>query len=78
MRVLIADTLEQSGRDALEEAGLEIDYRPQLESGDLAEAVRAADVLVVRSTRVPAEVFAEAGPLGLVIRAGAGHNNIDS
>jgi D-3-phosphoglycerate dehydrogenase len=78
MRVLIADTLEQSGRDALEEAGLEIDYRPQVESGDLAEAVRAADVLVVRSTRVPAEVFAEAGPLGLVIRAGAGHNNIDS
>ncbi|HEX2420483.1 MAG TPA: NAD(P)-dependent oxidoreductase [Acidimicrobiia bacterium] len=78
MRVLIADTFEQSGRDALEAAGLEIDYQPQLESGALAAAARGADVLVVRSTKVPADVFAEAGPLGLVIRAGAGHNTIDS
>ncbi|MGH8926304.1 MAG: NAD(P)-dependent oxidoreductase [Acidimicrobiia bacterium] len=78
MRVLIADTFEQSGRDALESSGFAIDYRPQLESGDLSSAVKTADVLVVRSTRVPAEVFDETGPLGLVIRAGAGHNTIDS
>ncbi|MGH8958905.1 MAG: NAD(P)-dependent oxidoreductase [Acidimicrobiia bacterium] len=78
MRVLIADTFEQSGRDALESAGFAVDYQPQLDSGALASAVTDADVLVVRSTRVPAEVFAEGGPLGLVIRAGAGHNTIDS
>ena len=78
MRVLIADTFEQSGRDALESAGFAIDYQPQLGSGDLATAVKNADVLVVRSTEVPAEVFDAAGPLGMVIRAGAGHNTIDS
>ncbi|HEX5722792.1 MAG TPA: NAD(P)-dependent oxidoreductase [Acidimicrobiia bacterium] len=78
MRVLIADSFEQSGRDALESAGFAIDYQPQLNSGDLASAVKKADVLVVRSTKVPGEVFAEPGPLGMVIRAGAGHNTIDS
>jgi D-3-phosphoglycerate dehydrogenase len=78
MRVLIADSFEQSGRDALESAGFAIDYQPQLDSSSLAAAVKNADVLVVRSTNVPAEVFAEAGPLGMVIRAGAGYNTIDS
>jgi D-3-phosphoglycerate dehydrogenase len=78
MRVLIADSFEQSGRDALESAGFAIDYQPQLDAGGLASAVKEADVLVVRSTKVPAEVFADPGPLGLVIRAGAGHNTIDS
>jgi D-3-phosphoglycerate dehydrogenase len=78
MRVLIADSFEQSGRDALESAGFAIDYQPQLDAGGLASAVKDADVLVVRSTKVAAEVFAEPGPLGMVIRAGAGHNTIDS
>jgi D-3-phosphoglycerate dehydrogenase len=36
----------------------------------------AADVLVVRSTEVPADVL-RAGRLGLVVRAGAGYNTID-
>ena len=78
MRVLIADTFEQSGRHALESSGFSVDYQPQLNSSDLTSAVKDAEVLIVRSTRVPAEVFAEGGPLGLVIRAGAGHNTIDS
>ncbi len=78
MRILLADAFEQSGLDALAEGGFEIDYRPQLQSADLAAAVGEADVLVVRSTRVEADVFAEPGPLGLVIRAGAGTNTIDT
>jgi D-3-phosphoglycerate dehydrogenase len=77
MRVLFADAFEQSGLDALKEEGYEIDYRPQLTASDLAGAVGEADVLVVRSTRVDADVFEKAGPLGLVIRAGAGTNTID-
>lgn len=77
MRVLIADAFEQSGLDELREEGYELDYRPQLTASDLAGAVGEADVLVVRSTRVDADVFENAGPLGLVIRAGAGTNTID-
>ena len=78
MRILLADAFEQSGLDALAQSGFEIDYRPQLQSADLAAAVAETDVLVVRSTRVEADVFAEPGPLSLVIRAGAGTNTIDT
>ncbi len=78
MRILFADAFEQSGLDLLSERGHEIDYRPQLQTEDLADAVVDVDVLVVRSTRVDADTFAREGPLGLVIRAGAGTNTIDT
>lgn len=78
MRILIADSFEQSGRDALAGRGYEVDYRPQLQSQELAEAIGEAEVLVVRSTRVEAATFEVESPLGIVIRAGAGTNTIDS
>jgi D-3-phosphoglycerate dehydrogenase / 2-oxoglutarate reductase len=78
MRVLIADSFERSGIDALTAAGMDVTVDPQLSGTVLAEAVAAQrpDVLVVRSTKVPEEVLA-AGPLKLVVRAGAGYNTID-
>ncbi|MHB1008988.1 MAG: phosphoglycerate dehydrogenase [Propionibacteriaceae bacterium] len=78
MRVLIADSFERSGVDALTAAGMDVTVDPQLSGASLAEAVAAQrpDVLVVRSTKVPEEVLA-AGPLKLVVRAGAGYNTID-
>jgi D-3-phosphoglycerate dehydrogenase len=77
MKILIADAFEQSGVDALTEAGHDLDYQPTLTSAQLAATVGGAEVLVVRSTRVEADVFEVDGPLGLVIRAGAGTNTID-
>jgi D-3-phosphoglycerate dehydrogenase / 2-oxoglutarate reductase len=78
MRVLIADSFERSGVDALTAAGMDITVDPGLSGASLAEAVAAQrpDVLVVRSTKVPEDVLA-AGPLKLVVRAGAGYNTID-
>lgn len=78
MRVLIADSFETSGVEALEAAGMEVTVDPSLAGEALAEAVasHAPDVLVVRSTKVAADVLA-AGPLKLVVRAGAGYNTID-
>jgi D-3-phosphoglycerate dehydrogenase len=78
MRVLIADSFERSGIDALTAAGMDVTVDPQLSGSSLAEAVASQqpDVLVVRSTKVPEEVLA-AGPLKLVVRAGAGYNTID-
>jgi D-3-phosphoglycerate dehydrogenase len=78
MRILFADTFEQAGLDVLVKSGFDIDYQPQLQTQQLAAALGAADVLVVRSTRVGAEVFEAGGPLSLVIRAGAGTNTIDA
>ena len=78
MRVLIADKFEQSGRDGLQALGCEIAYQPDLKDDALVEAIRkeAPDVLVVRGTKVT-EPMLDAGPLKLVVRAGAGFNTID-
>ena len=78
MKVLIADSFEQRGIDALKAAGCEVVYQPELKDEGLARAIHdvAADVLVVRSTAVTAHML-ESGALSLVVRAGAGVNTID-
>lgn len=78
MKVLIADKFEQSGLDGLQSLGCEISYQADLKDDALIEAIRqtAPDVLVVRGTKVT-EPMLEAGPVKLVVRAGAGYNTID-
>jgi D-3-phosphoglycerate dehydrogenase / 2-oxoglutarate reductase len=78
MKVLIADKFEKSGLDGLQALGCEISYQPDLKDDALVEAVRQVtpDVLVVRGTKVT-EPMLEAGPVKLVVRAGAGYNTID-
>ncbi len=78
MKVVIADKFEQSGIDGLRHAGCEVVYQPDLKDAALADAVQTlgANVLVVRGTKVTAEVL-DAGPLALIVRAGAGYNTID-
>jgi D-3-phosphoglycerate dehydrogenase len=78
MKVLIADKFEKSGLDGLATLGCEVDFQPDLKDATLVEAVKKteADVLVVRSTKVT-EPMLDAGRLSLVVRAGAGYDNID-
>ena len=78
MRVLVADTFEQSGLDGLTALGCAVSYLPDAKDEALADAVRStgADVLVVRSTPVK-EAALDAGSLSLIVRAGAGVNTID-
>jgi D-3-phosphoglycerate dehydrogenase / 2-oxoglutarate reductase len=78
VKVLVADKFEQSGIDGLKAAGCSVLYQPDLKDDALTQAVKetAADVLVVRSTKVTAAML-EAGALSLVVRAGAGYNTID-
>jgi D-3-phosphoglycerate dehydrogenase len=78
MRVLIADKFEPSGRAGLAAAGCEVLYQPGTKEQALVQAIAAArpDVLVVRSAKVT-EPMLDAGPLKLVVRAGAGYNTID-
>ena len=78
MKVLVADQFEQSGLDGLAAAGCDVVYDPALHDDGLAQGLRetAADVLVVRSTKVTAAVM-DAGSLALIVRAGAGYNTID-
>lgn len=78
MLVLIADKFEQSGRDGLAAAGCELSYQPDLKDDLLIAAISTTrpDVLVVRGTKVT-EPMLDAGPVKLVVRAGAGYNTID-
>jgi len=78
MKILIADKFEQSGRDGLQALGCDISYQPDLKDELLANAIATLkpDVLVVRGTKVTEPMLA-AGPIKLVVRAGAGYNTID-
>ena len=78
MLVLIADKFEKSGLDGLKALGCEISYQAELKDDTLVAAIKAAqpDVLVVRGTKVTEPMLA-AGPVKLVVRAGAGYNTID-
>lgn len=78
MKILIADKFEQSGRDGLQALGCEISFQPDLKDEALVAAIATEkpDVLVVRGTKVTEPMLA-AGPLKLIVRAGAGYNTID-
>src|SRR5215813_12793193 len=78
MKILIADKFEQSGRDGLAALGCEVTFQPDLKDDTLVDAIATEkpDVLVVRGTKVTEPMLA-AGPIKLVVRAGAGYNTID-
>ena len=79
MRILCADTLadelleplRSEGHEVVVDAALTVDTLPA------ALAENPADVLVVRSTKVNREAITASNQLGLIVRAGAGTDNID-
>jgi D-3-phosphoglycerate dehydrogenase / 2-oxoglutarate reductase len=77
MRILVADRLPDRFVEAMERRGHECVTDAGLTEASLPASVRGVDVLVVRSTRVTAAVFAAADSLRLVVRAGSGTNTID-
>jgi D-3-phosphoglycerate dehydrogenase len=79
MRVLIADKFEKVGIDGLKELGCEVESQPDLGPDTLPGALERVDpqILIVRSTKVTAAALKSAASLSLVIRAGAGVDNID-
>jgi D-3-phosphoglycerate dehydrogenase len=79
MRILVADKFEDSGLTGLRDLGVEVLYEPDLKDDALCNALEAteAEVLVVRSTQVPGSAM-ECSKLALIVRAGAGTNNIDT
>lgn len=65
-------------RQIVEEAGYELSLLEKYtDKGQLLEAVADADALIVRSDKITAEVIAAAKQLRIVVRAGAGYDNID-
>ncbi|MEJ5305229.1 MAG: 3-phosphoglycerate dehydrogenase family protein [Ignavibacteria bacterium] len=76
MKVLIADKFPEKYIEELKNLGLEVIYNPKLGENDLPEAAKEVDILVVRSTVVNEKTIYESKNLSLIVRAGAGVNNI--
>ncbi len=65
-------------REILEAAGHELVlFEKYAEQSDLVAAVADAEALIIRSDKVTAEVIAAAPKLKIVVRAGAGYDNVD-
>jgi len=79
VNVLIADKMETDCIRGIESLGCAVHFDADLGPETLAEAVRKceAEILVVRSTKVPGSVLEGAPTLRGIIRAGAGTDNID-
>ena len=77
MKILIADSFPASHENQLRTDGHQITADAALEGDALQGAIADHEVLIVRSTKVPAAVLEAASNLNLVIRAGAGTNTID-
>ncbi len=77
MKVLIADKFPETYIDQLKQNNVDVIYNPMLGEKDLPEAAKEVDCIVVRSTVVNSETIEKSEKLKLIIRAGAGVNNID-
>jgi D-3-phosphoglycerate dehydrogenase len=80
LNILIADKFEAAGVRGLENLGCDVVMNPELSPETLPAALREhnPDVLIVRSTTVTRSAVESAAKLSLIIRAGAGYDNIDA
>ena len=77
MRILIADKLPQEHVRLLRGIVGEVEYAPELTDVTLADHIPNVNILVVRATKVRSGVIERADSLELIVRSGAGFENID-
>lgn len=78
MKVLICDPVAPDRIQALKNAGIEVDDRPDITAEELLRNVAGYDGMVVRSrTPVPKEVIDAATDLKIIVRGGVGLDSID-
>lgn len=78
-RVLICDSIDNSGIESLKKSGMKVDYQPNINSAQLGTVAKNYDVLVVRSrTKITKEIIeASAQNVKIIARVGVGLDNID-
>lgn len=77
MRVVVADKFPEKYITELQNLNLDVIYNPKLGADDLVDAAKNASIVIVRSTVVNEACIKNSDELSLIIRAGAGVNNID-
>jgi D-3-phosphoglycerate dehydrogenase len=78
MNVLSADKLDASALAGLQAAGFRVSQCKGLAPGNLPPEAAQAEILIVRSTLVPAALLPGLPALKLILRAGAGTDTIDA
>lgn len=79
MKVLIPEKLAKEGIAVLEQAGVDVTFKPETTPEELVEMIPEYDGLIVRSaTTVTREVIEAGTNLKVIGRAGVGVDNIDS
>ncbi|XP_053483244.1 D-3-phosphoglycerate dehydrogenase isoform X1 [Ictalurus furcatus] len=77
-RVLISESVDPCCKKILQENGVEVTERTNMNKDELKAQIKDFDGLVVRSaTKVSADVIESAGSLKLIGRAGTGVDNVD-
>lgn len=78
-KVLVSDSIDKSGIDALLNAGFDVDYKPEINGQDLLNEINNYNILIVRSrTKVTREVIEIGRKLEVIARVGVGLDNIDT
>ncbi|MGN6349626.1 MAG: D-2-hydroxyacid dehydrogenase [Candidatus Nitrosocosmicus sp.] len=78
-KIIICDSIDESGIKSLRNAGLVVDYLPEISPSELISSVNDYDVIVVRSrTKVTREVIQKASKAKIIARVGVGLDNIDT
>jgi D-3-phosphoglycerate dehydrogenase len=76
-KILIIDSLDKFALDSFEKAGYTVKYDPSISASSLKNEISTYEILIVRSTKVNREAIEAGESLKLIIRAGAGFDNID-
>jgi len=77
MNVCIADKLPLEAITELESLGMDVSNLPKITANELSNGLEEAQVIIVRSTVVSGDCIKNSPKLSLIVRAGAGVNNID-
>ncbi|MBN1792514.1 hydroxyacid dehydrogenase [Candidatus Woesearchaeota archaeon] len=79
MKVLIPDKIGAEAIRDLESHGFVVDHKPGISAAELVSLCPEYHAMLVRSgVKVTSEVISAAKELRIVVRAGVGHDNIDS
>jgi D-3-phosphoglycerate dehydrogenase len=79
MKILVCDPVAPVTIQMMEDAGLDVENRPDITAEELVRDAAAYDGMIVRSrTRVPKEVIDAASNLKVIVRGGVGLDNIDA
>lgn len=77
--VIVCDSIDEKGIRILKNAGLNVDYLPEILQKELITKVKDYDVIIVRSrTKINKEIINSAIRTKLIARVGVGLDNIDT